>query len=253
LTCKIPKKYTWEEPLELNAHHLEQILHKKINAEAKVHIFAFGSVVFLNFGHQYIEEFITYLKTVEPSIELKNYQTYADDYELQVRPDSELELSDKYVTVPSEELFYAELVSTVLAKSVALEKTEAQMETILDKLETMIERLEKGNLRISHKQLAKITSQILRLNYNTINYIMILDKPDITWINSEAESFYDQMAHFFELADRYEIMQNKLNIINSVKEGFSTISNSMRGLILEWIIIILILLEVIIMFIDLFK
>ena len=82
---------------------------------------------------------------------------------------------------------------------------------------------------------------------------MILDKPDITWINSEAESFYDQMAHFFELADRYEIMQNKLNIINSVKEGFSTISNSMRGLILEWIIIILILLEVIIMFIDLFK
>lgn len=253
LSCKIPKKYTWEEPLELNALHLRDILKKDVPNEASVHVFAFGSVVFLNFKPEQMEEFITYLKTIEPDIEPSKYQTYQDDYELRICPEVEPELSDEYVNVPTEELFYSELVSTVIAKSVALEKTEAQMQTILDKLEGMIERLEKGNLRISHKQLAKTTSQILRLNYNTINYIMILDKPDITWLNSDAEAFYDQLSQFFELTDRYEIMQNKLNIINGVKEGFSTISSSMRGLILEWIVVILILVEVIIMLIDLFK
>ncbi len=253
LSCKIPKKYTWEEPLELNCLHLKQILKREFPAEASVHVFAFGSVVFLNFNSEQIEQFILYLKTIEPEIKPSEYKVYSDDYELRIYPKAETELSDEYVNVPTEELFYPELVSTVIAKSVALEKTEAHMQTIMDKLEGMIERLEKGNLSISHKQLAKITSQILRLNYNTINYIMILDKPDITWVNSDAEAFYDQMSQFFELTDRYEIMQNKLNILNSVKEGFSTISSSMRGLVLEWIVIILILVEVIIMLLDLFK
>ena len=53
------------------------------------------------------------------------------------------------------------------------------MGQINDKLETMIDRLEKGKLRMN-KELARTTAKIIRHEYNTLAYIMILDKPDIT-------------------------------------------------------------------------
>jgi len=47
------------------------------------------------------------------------------------------------------------LFSTVIAKSVALEKTEEHLSTILDTLETMIDKLEKGNSMSETKKLQK--------------------------------------------------------------------------------------------------
>jgi uncharacterized Rmd1/YagE family protein len=82
---------------------------------------------------------------------------------------------------------------------------------------------------------------------------MILDKPDITWTNSNAADFYNEISGFFELNDRYEILKSKSDIVTSVISAFTSISHSLRGLFVEWIIIILIIAEVILMIIDLFK
>ena len=150
------------------------------------------------------------------------------------------------------ELFYPELISIVIAKSVALERIEMQLGRILDDLESKIDNLEKGKLNIGNKELARITSRIVRHEYNTIAYIMILDKPDITWVNSEAAYFYEQMSEFFELNDRYEIIKNKTEILKNIIDGFSSISHSIRGLFVEWVIVILIVIEVILMVFDLF-
>jgi uncharacterized Rmd1/YagE family protein len=117
----------------------------------------------------------------------------------------------------------------------------------------MIDKLEKGKLNISNKELAKTTSKIVRHEYNTIAYIMILDKPDITWTNSDAESLHEQMSEFFELNDRYIILKEKTDILNSIIKGFSSISYSIRGLFVEWIIVVLILIEIVLMVFDLLK
>lgn len=152
--------------------------------------------------------------------------------------------------VPEYEDFYPVLISTVLAKSVALEKTEEQLGNILDKLENMIDRLEKGKLRIGNKELARTTAKIVRHEYNTIAYIMILDKPDITWTSSDAGEFYDQMLDFFELKDRYTILKNKTEILYNIMDGFSNISHSIRGLFVEWIIVLLIVFEIVLTLLD---
>jgi uncharacterized Rmd1/YagE family protein len=117
----------------------------------------------------------------------------------------------------------------------------------------MIIRLESGKLRISDKELASTTAKIVKHEYNTIAYIMILDKPDITWSNMEAASFYDEMIEFFELSDRYEVLKKKTDILNDILNGFSSISHSVRGIFVEWIVVILIVAEVIIMVLELLK
>jgi len=63
----------------------------------------------------------------------------------------------------------------------------------------MIDKLEKGKLNVGNKEIAKTTSKIVRHEYNTIAYIMILDKPDITWTNSDAKNLYDMMSEFSNL------------------------------------------------------
>lgn len=210
-------------------------------------------MVFINIPAAEYPAFMEYLNSFKGDIDLKNFDRYTDDYSLHVGESENLELTDAYVEVPEFEMFYPELISIVIAKSVALEKTEVQLEKILDRLESMVDRLEKGKLRISDKELARTTAKIVRHEYNTIAYIMILDKPDITWTNSSAAAFYNRMSEFFELNDRYEILKSKTKILRSIMDGFSSISHSIRGMFVEWIIVLLIIAEVVLMVIETVK
>jgi required for meiotic nuclear division protein 1 len=243
--CGIPKKFTWEEPLILRGEILKSILFKNVDESQMVLVFSFGSIVFINHSTpNEINAFLNYLHSFEPDIDVKSADRYSDDYSLHIKETESIELTDEYVVVPEYGSYYHELISTVLAKSVALEKTEEQLGEINDKLETMIDRLEKGKLRIGNKELARTTAKIIRHEYNTLAYIMILDKPDITWTSSTAGEFYDRMLEFFELNDRYKILKSKTEILYNIMDGFSTISHSIRGLFVEWIIVILILFEI---------
>jgi required for meiotic nuclear division protein 1 len=246
IDCGIPKKFTWEEPLILKGDILSSILNKGVQELQQVLIFSFGSIVFINFTNQdEMKGFLRYVRNFEQDIEIVHVDRYSDDYSLHIKESESIELTDEYVVVPEFETFYPEIISTVLAKSVALEKTEEQLGNILDQLETMIERLEKGKMRVGNKQLAKTTSRIVRHEYNTLAYIMILDKPEITWTSSTAGEFYDSMDEFFELKDRYTILKSKTEILYHIMEGFSNISHSIRGLFVEWIIVFLIVFEII--------
>lgn len=248
--CNISKKYTWEEPLVLQDNVLSSILLRQVSADQRVLVFSFGSIVFINASLDDMEKFWLYFKM---EMALNRLNMYTDDYLMRIVHDAETKLTDEYIIVPSYEIFYPDVISTVIAKSVALEKTEEQLETILDKLESMLDRLEKGRMRVGYKQLAETIAKIVRHKYNTITYIMILDKPHITWTNSIADELYSRMSDFFELNDRFVIIKEKTDILSSIMDGFSSISLTMRGFLLEWVIIILIAIELILMIAELLK
>lgn len=251
--CNIRKKYTWEEPLLLQDEVLGIIIGEEPGKDEKIQVFSFGSIVFINSTKQHTELLMRYLKAIKPDIDIRRYDRFQEDYVLHPVEGEEIEFTDRYVQIPNMELFYPELISIVIAKSVALERIEEQLGKILDDLESKIDNLEKGKLNIGNKELAKTTSRIVRHEYNTIAYIMILDKPDITWINSDAADFYEKMSEFFELSDRYEVIKSKTEILKSIIDGFSSISHSIRGLFVEWVIVLLIVIEVVLMVFDLIQ
>lgn len=250
--CGISKKYTWEEPLVLQDKILEKILGLTIAENQKIMLFSFGSVVFIDLLQETYPTFMEYLKQFKPEVKMGGWDYYQDDYALHIA-DEEIMLTDKYAVVKEFQPFYSEMVAIVLAKSVALERVEEHLVQILDSLESLIERLEKGKLQIGDKKLAIATAKVARHEYNSISYIMILDKPDITWENSVAGDFYEKMSVFFELNDRYQIIKSKTEVLNNILTGFSSISHSLRGLWVELIILLLIVVEVVLMFAELFK
>ncbi len=242
VSCGIPKKYTWEEPLILDHQLLWNILAIKCETDSKVLIFSFGSIVLVNVPEDIMPGLLDFIKKCDPDTEPGRWDKYTDEYELRTEPDSSLEITDEYAVVPQYELFYIELAATVIAKSVAMERTEDELGKIFDKLESIIDRLEHGRLRVGDRVLARTTAQVTRHQYNTISYIMILDEPDIAWSNSDASLFYEKMSEIFELNDRYTILTKKADIMNNIINGFSSISHSIRGLFVEWVIVLLIVL-----------
>ncbi|UJF35492.1 RMD1 family protein [Paenibacillus hexagrammi] len=245
--CGIPKKYTWEQPLIIRQSVLKTIYNKEIQEFQQVMVFSFGSIVFVNHANEdEMRVFLSFIQSFEPAIQLRTSYSYTDDYSLHIDESQQMELTDEYVVVREYEFFLPELISTVLAKSVALERIEEQLGKIQDNLEHMIDRLERGKLRIGNKELAQTTARVIRHEYNTLAYIMILDKPELTWTHSSANEFYDAMMNFFELNDRYKIIKSKTDTLYHILEGFSNISHSIRGLFVEWIVVILIVIEVLI-------
>ncbi|MDD3028055.1 MAG: RMD1 family protein [Erysipelotrichaceae bacterium] len=252
VACGIRKKYTWEEPLIIKDDLLEKIVGDKTDEGEIIYIYSFGSIVFINSTLKHTELFMGYLKKLQPSI-IESYTSFEESYALQIGENAGIELTDRYVKVPEMELYYPELISIVIAKSTALERVEEHLEKIFDKLELKIDNLEKGQLRIGNRELARITSSIIRHEYNSIAYIMILDKPDIAWSNSEAGMFYDKLSDFFELNDRYEVIRSKTEILRNIVAGLASVSQSIRGLFVEWVIVVLIVVELVFMIVELLR
>jgi uncharacterized Rmd1/YagE family protein len=142
------------------------------------------------------------------------------------------------------------MLSIVLAKSVALERVEEGIDNLLDEIEEIIAKLERGRLTINNTKLSKTVAAILRFKFNIISYLMLLDKPAITWVNQESENLYTNLEQLFELGVRYDNIKGKSETLMDITEVFTTMTYQKRGHTLEWMVIILIAIELVVALVE---
>lgn len=246
----ITQDFKWEDCLALQENYLKGIVREPEDKE--VYIFPFGSLVFVNFQHHEIMDAIQYLKRVEKRINTVNPLEYTDDYLLEIDPAGEYAINNDRMITAADEDYQREIVATILAKSVALDRIEIETDLLLDEIEHVIELLHRGNLNISDEKLAKQSARILGFRLNTISYIMLLDKPDITWVNEDASELFAELSSLFELEDRHEKIKHKTETLMDITQVFSSLAHARRGTRLEWAIIILIAIEIVLSLLDKF-
>lgn len=237
----INKKFKWEEPLVLDEKYLKGVIPQP--EDKNVYIFHFGSIVCINLAFHEIKDIVSYLKKIDENLNENINVNRADDFHLYVDEKASFELNYNSVTVTELKKPHLDIISTILAKSIALEKIEEDIDLLLDDIEKIIIYLDKGHLNISDEKLAKTSAKVLRFKYNTLSYIMILEKPDLAWTNEHIEDFYVELSDLFELKDRYEKIRHKTEVLLDITEVFSGLTHSKRGTRLEWMVIILILIE----------
>ncbi len=243
----IYKKYKWEEPLILKNKDLQKIFGANIENKY-VFVFSFGSAIFINIEEGEISTFIDYISDNEIKVNGTYIKKFSEEFYLKLLPDSAVSILDDGIIVPEIKDYYFIIISTVLAKSISLERVEDSIYRIFDKFEPTLDILEKGKLNIRDKDLAKNAADILKFKYETTSYIMIDEIPDIAWENSEIEELYRDLSNFFDLDDRYESIMHKIDILMSVLNSFSSLVHAYRSTILEWMIILLFILEIILSF-----
>jgi len=244
----IKHKFRWEESLRLDGDELKGIVHESI--DKAIYIFPFGSIVFVNCEYHEIMDIIHYLGRTEKGLAQISTLEFYDDYKIEISPEEEPAINNDHMITSSEQSFQREIVSTVLAKSVALDRLEIDIDKLLDEIEDIVTYLQRGYLTISDKKLAKMSARILGFRLSTISYIMLLDKPEITWMNEEAEILFDKLSPLFELTDRGENIRLKSEMLMDITKVFTELGHAKRGNRLEWGIIILIIIEIILLVIE---
>ena len=245
----IEKKFKWEDTLSLKDHQLKGIIsdhHNKI-----VYIFHFGCLVSINCSKHDLSDLYNYLCKIDSTlVKTQEHFKYIDSFRVELNKDKELEVHHNYMVTPRLLEHYPQIIAIVLARSVALDRIEENIEKVSDDIEKIIEYLDQGNLNIGDNKLAKLSARVLRYKYNTISYVMVLDKPDITWYKEDAEILFMQLAELFELQERYENLRHKTETIMDITEVFTILTHAKRGTKLEWMIIILIAFEIVISLVE---
>lgn len=138
-------------------------------------------------------------------------------------------------------------LSNAMSLSVKLAIWEASLNHYIDSIEYVVEDLKSGKaLRISRKEVTRKTGELFGLRHSINLSSDLLDIPDFYWENDELETLYLQLCSYFSISRRTRVMNEKLNHCMELVELLTSHLSDRHHVRLEWMIIVLIMIEVMI-------
>ncbi|MCH1430508.1 MAG: sporulation protein RMD1 [Chlamydiales bacterium] len=222
-------------------HKYREVIHLSTeNNEKDIFVFCYGCVVFWGFSLDDERDFLALLSPYEKD-PLENIEIEEHNYDFAEKTTIGREVINLQSPEPSTKLS----ISYGLSQSIKLTVFEELTEATIQKTRSYPEELaKKGKISITKKRASKIMGQLM-LQRNSINlHTEILDIPEFFWEFPDLEHLYAQTAGAFEIPSRVEILNKRLDIIKETFELLSNELNHQHSSFLEWIIIVLILIEV---------
>lgn len=137
-------------------------------------------------------------------------------------------------------------VSFAIAQSIKLSEFEDELLTRLQQTEHIPTELAKtGRVNMKRKEIAKERGRLFLTKSKIYLHFELLDTPDFFWEYPELEEYYHATRKYLELNSRIEILNRKLNILHEILTILADEQKHKYSSLLEWIIIILIALEII--------
>ncbi|XP_064620567.1 required for meiotic nuclear division protein 1 homolog [Lineus longissimus] len=155
--------------------------------------------------------------------------------------------TDENVTPIDEKLALEKYAfSNALSLSVKLSIWEASLTQYVDSIEWVTEDLRNGNqIKMSRADVMKKTGELFTLRHLINLSSDLLDTPDFYWDRPELEDHYLKACNYLNISRRTRVMNEKLNYCCELAELLTTHLNDQHHTRLEWMIIILILVEVV--------
>jgi uncharacterized Rmd1/YagE family protein len=137
-----------------------------------------------------------------------------------------------------------------LAQSVALDHYHSISENLLTQVKGFANQLERtGKLKISRNNMHRFLGKALNTQNDIAENIYIFDAPDLTWDNEYLDRLHQGLIRHFDLKVRFSEIEYTLRIIENNLTVFREIIHQRESNLLEFIIILLILVEVFDLFI----
>lgn len=136
--------------------------------------------------------------------------------------------------------------SNALSQSVNLAISEAYLERFIDLLEPETQKLrDGGKSRLKKKEINMKLGEVFQLRHEVNLESGYLDDPDIYWEREELEGLYRQMISYLSMPKRIKVLNERLNYCSEILQLLNSQLNDAHHVRLEWIIIILIMIEVV--------
>eukprot|EP00929_Paragymnodinium_shiwhaense_P051252 TRINITY_DN25801_c0_g1_i1.p1 TRINITY_DN25801_c0_g1~~TRINITY_DN25801_c0_g1_i1.p1 ORF type:complete len:544 (-),score=108.07 TRINITY_DN25801_c0_g1_i1:185-1723(-) len=142
--------------------------------------------------------------------------------------------------------------SYALAQSVRLAVFEIVVDRSIAKTRSIPEIMATtGEVNLDARELSRQMGGLLMLRCDVNLHTDILDTPDIFWDEERFEPHYVESREYLEVDKRVEILNQRLSVLKDLYDLLQNGLNVRHGNKLEWIIIILILIEVVLELLEL--
>lgn len=122
---------------------------------------------------------------------------------------------------------------------------EASLDKYIDSMEFVTEDLKRGRpITISRPNMLRKTGELFALRHLINLSSDLLDTPDFYWDREQLESLYSQSCNYFSIPKRTRVMNEKINHCVELAQLINSHLNDNHHVRLEWMIIILIMVEV---------
>jgi uncharacterized Rmd1/YagE family protein len=138
-----------------------------------------------------------------------------------------------------------------VSQSVALDYYSEQTTQLMEETNRHTQQLEKrGRLVISGQSLKKFIGKTLLLKNRIAENLYIFDSPPETWEDEKLDKLHTELKRNFDLQERFRNVSEGLGIVKENLELFKDILQYRNSVFLEWVVIILITIEVLHVFLD---
>jgi uncharacterized Rmd1/YagE family protein len=139
------------------------------------------------------------------------------------------------------------VVADALAKSVVLARDEKEVANVFDTIEPFARELAaSGQTSKSRTALLKLLGNSLLVQQHVAGRVAVSEKPDVLWDRPDLERLYARLEDEYELSERVEILNRKLEVISDTATTLADIIDAKRSLRLELVVIFLIAFEVVV-------
>jgi uncharacterized Rmd1/YagE family protein len=139
------------------------------------------------------------------------------------------------------------VVSDALAKSVVLGHDEREVANVFDTIEPFARELAtSGQTSKSRTDLLKLLGNSLLVQHRVSGRVAVDEKPDVLWDRPDLERLYARLEDEYELSERVDILNRKLEVISDTATTLADIIDTKRSLRLELVVIFLIAFEVVV-------
>lgn len=239
------RKFRTEFRVEPYASSTSEVFYDLSETHRFLYVFDYGVVVFGNYDAVAKSEFINFVK---------NYATKAvetdlsEEYRILVDPETPKAIvKNDFVTVPQIDASILRIVMLNIGQSVALEYYEVLTDELITSSKHYILELEqRGRLSISKTNLLKYIGKVLNVKNSIVDNLYILDDPNMVWDYEELNLLNRRLKLNFDINTRFKDLDYRLQIVEDNLTLFTDVLNVKESTRLEWVIIILIVMEILI-------
>ncbi|MGE4560649.1 MAG: RMD1 family protein [Desulfobulbus sp.] len=215
-----------------------------LNPEEGVRAFLFDYGLCVLFAYDYesekrlIDQLLKYaINPLEPFVE--------EELEYQLSTAEGIRIRNDLIDVDDLSELTCLSLSHALAQSTKLAFFESSIEETIRKTKYIPETLaKKGTVSLSRTKLARERGRVYLEKSHIILQFNLLDTPEFIWEYPELEHYYLALSRYLEITPRATVLKNRLEVIQELLEMMADEQKHSHSSMLEWIIIILIAIEI---------
>jgi uncharacterized Rmd1/YagE family protein len=209
-------------------------------------LFDYGALILWGVSEQTKQTLVARLQDlVEDPLKKAEYERYKFAF----GNSGELKIHQDTVFLPDSEPLSRLAVSHAFAQSIKLAAFEDQAQSVIEENAHIPRALAlRGKSPLGRRKLSQKRGELFSTKSDILLNFNLLDTPEFFWDYPELEPFYLLSSRYLDVIPRVDLLSKKLETIRELLEMLATEENHKHASFLEWIIIILIAVDIVLYF-----